>query len=130
LLVTTIEEVMASVLVLDDSAFARMQIVKMLKKSGFEAKEAGGVAEALELLETFNPDCVLSDYMMGELDGFDFLKAVKELKKTFPVIVLTADIQDNTKAKFLNAGASIVLHKPPDGEILLKSINSAIAGDK
>jgi CheY-like chemotaxis protein len=111
------------ILVVDDSIFARLNICNMLKAAGYETAEATNGREALELAEAFQPDCVLSDLLMPELDGIGFLNALRERRIRLPVIVLTADIQETKKQQCFELGAIAFVSKPPQKRDLLELLD-------
>lgn len=70
--------------------------------------------KALDWCKRNDPDLVLLDYMMPEMDGLQFLQAFRELpgKREIPVIMLTADIQTAVRNKALQMGVNDFLTKP------------------
>ena len=78
---------------------------------------------ASETYKSFQPDLIMLDLMMPHIDGFAILEALRfETSETFlPVIVLTADANEETKLRALRAGATDFLLKPFDQiEVLLR----------
>ena len=70
---------MATILIVDDAAFMRMMIKDILSKNGYEVVgEAENGAKAIEKYKELNPDLVIMDITMPEVDG---IQAVKEIKK-------------------------------------------------
>ncbi len=84
-------------------------------------------AEALQLLKTVTPDLILLDLHMPKPDGYEILNQVRAARMplcSVPVLVFTADVTRETRAKALEAGASDFLTKPGDAqEILLRVHN-------
>lgn len=117
---------MAIILHVDDSSFSRTQIRKILLKAGHTVLEADSGISALNLLQTQAPDLIISDILMPEMDGMEFLAVLKEQSCSIPVIMVTADIQEGTKTACLNLGAHNLLNKPPKEEELLSAIENAI----
>lgn len=102
------------VLVVDDSAYVRKVIKRILSRSPFI--EVVGVAhdgeEALELLETLNPDVVTLDLIMPRKDGLTFLKEQME-RRPLPVVVVSIASESNEQVlEALNLGAVDFIHKP------------------
>jgi twitching motility two-component system response regulator PilH len=104
---------MRKILVVDDSLFARMNICDMLKEAGYETLQARDGREGLEKVLSEKPDCVLSDLLMPEMDGIDFLMTLRSMGNVTPVIVLTADIQDTKRKRCLELGTAGFISKPP-----------------
>lgn len=95
---------MASVLTVEDSSFQRNRIKKILAEGGYEILEAENGLAGLEVAESEKPDCILSDLLMPELDGFGLLESLRDKGIEIPVIILTADIQDSVKKKMFGPG--------------------------
>src|SRR5207244_6965314 len=70
--------------------------------------------QAAETCAAFEPDLVLLDLIMPEVDGFAVLEALREdgSERFLPIVVLTADITEEAKARALEAGATDFLVKP------------------
>jgi two-component system, chemotaxis family, protein-glutamate methylesterase/glutaminase len=101
-------------LIVDDSAFVRKVIREIL--SGSPYIEIVGAAkngeEALQMVETLNPDVVTCDLNMPELDGVGFVKQ-QFSRRPLPIIILAASPQDTEHAiKALEAGAIDFIQKP------------------
>lgn len=118
---------MALILVTDDSFFQRKIITSVLAEEGYDFMEANNGREALLIAEKKNPDLILLDLLMPDMDGFHFLKAAREKKISAPVIVLTSDIQDTTKSMCLKLGAEGFVNKPVEKEKLLPVISQALS---
>src|ERR1035437_4314112 len=90
---------MATVLLVDDSAVIRQGLGKSLDKSGFEVLFAVDGEQALEIARRASPDLILLDLFLPKLNGWDVLKALKNLPLTAqtPVLVLTSLAQSEAK---------------------------------
>ena len=121
---------MATILVVDDSQLIRKGVVEFVRKEGHEPLEAVNGAEALEKIDEYVPDCILLDLIMPDLRGFEVLKTLRERKSGIPVIVLTADIQEDTRKECLELGAVNFLNKPPNEEDVRHAIRSALRSGK
>jgi response regulator RpfG family c-di-GMP phosphodiesterase len=103
-----------TVLVVDDSASIRNMIESALRKAGFNVICAPNGEKALELLNKYMPDMILSDLHMPELDGLGLCKKVhsdKNLSK-IPFIIMSSDGDRATMRRLLQYGASAYLVKP------------------
>lgn len=118
---------MPTILVVDDSMFARLNICNMLQSAGYETVEAADGREGLEKASAVKPDCIISDLLMPELDGIQFLAALKEENLRLPVIVLTADIQETKRQQCLDLGAAGFAYKPPQKQQILSLIDGILA---
>jgi signal transduction histidine kinase/DNA-binding NarL/FixJ family response regulator/ligand-binding sensor domain-containing protein len=92
--------------------------------SEFEVKVAKNGVEGLTLLEDFNPDIIVSDIMMPEMDGLEMMQHIREDEnmKTVPFIFLSAKDSAADIQKGLHAGADIYLSKPIENQLLLTQI--------
>lgn len=118
---------MASILIVEDAWLSRRVICKILQAAGYETLEAPNGLEALNILQTHNPDCILLDLLMPGMEGREVLKALRLQGCTIPVIVITADIQASTREECLELGALTVLNKMPNAEELTQWVRKALA---
>jgi DNA-binding NtrC family response regulator len=120
---------MPKILVVDDSRLIRQRLVKFLADE-YEVVEAENGKEAILKIASpdWKPDCVVSDLLMPLMDGFALLDWVQKHKIGIPVIILTADIQTETKGRCMELGAYTVLNKPPQVDQLKQTVVNAITG--
>ena len=116
-----------SLIVIDDDHDTVDVFCEYLTLKGFEVKGRGyNGRDAVELYSKFSPDIVLMDVMMPEYNGFYGLYNIKEKFPESKVIMVTADLSDETQRKLMERGASDILYKPYDIEDVLKSIKRVI----
>jgi PleD family two-component response regulator len=115
------------ILIIDDEPSNVALLEGILAVSGFaNVKALTDSRLAIETCKTFQPDLVLLDLMMPHVDGLTILTTLRsELGEVFlPVIVLTADVNEDTKFRALRASANDFLLKPFDQtEVLLRISN-------
>jgi DNA-binding response OmpR family regulator len=115
------------ILVIDDEPANVALLEAILSEHGFErVRSLTDSRAALEVYVDFEPDLVLLDLMMPQVDGFTILESIRAERGDFllPIIVLTADANEKTKLRALAAGASDFLLKPFDQlEALLRIHN-------
>src|SRR5262245_46016417 len=96
-------------LVIDDSRTVRIIIGKILREIGMEVFEASNGLEALEQMDR-HPDVelLLVDWNMPEMNGFDFLRAVRTQRAYdgVRILMVTSESQSEQVVKALNAGAN------------------------
>lgn len=95
---------------------------------GFDVLVCSLGKEALEKAPNFNPDLILLDVMMPEMDGpktFEELKKIDSLKDT-PVIFMTAKVQPQEIKEYKNLGAIDVISKPFDPITLAETIKEIV----
>ncbi|MDG3004777.1 hybrid sensor histidine kinase/response regulator [Paludisphaera mucosa] len=117
------------VLVLDDEPDARHLIHRVLSACRAEVAQAASVREALELVESFRPDVVVSDVGMPDEDGYDFIRQVRSRRspKELPAAALTAFARPEDRRRALFAGFQTHVAKPVDPEELL-AVVASLAG--
>lgn len=120
---------MAKVLIVDDSLFARIRVRDMLHEGGHETIEAENGRQGLEQVVAGRPELVLTDLLMPELDGVEFLSALRDSGNTVPVVVLSADIQESKRQQCLSYGAAGFLSKPPQKASLLKMVAEVVGAE-
>jgi len=116
------------VLVVDDIPTNVKLLEAKLVAEYFDVIPAYNGAEALEAVETQNPDIVLLDVMMPGMNGYDVCKTLKSNKKTrhLPVVMVTALDQQSEKVRGLAAGADDFLTKPVDDLALIARVKSLV----
>nr|QCI04033.1 hypothetical protein [Antithamnionella ternifolia] len=119
---------MNTILLVDDDKFLRTSIAAFLKLEHFSIISVNSVYEALVFLKLNKPDLVITDIMMMELDGYDFLKILKTSQSLchIPTILLTAKGLTDDRIKGYNIGCNAYLTKPFDAHELLSIINNML----
>ncbi len=120
------------VLVVDDTAFNRRLLVRLLASIGHDATEAVDGRQALELLrdpETDPVDVILLDIVMPEMDGYQTLEALKAdvALRDLPVIVISGVDESESVVRCIRMGAADYLPKTVDPEILRARIDASLA---
>lgn len=112
------------ILVIDDEPANVALLEDILAEAGYRRVECVTDSRtALEACSSFDPDLVLLDLMMPHVDGFTILERLRSIPSALflPVVVLTADVNGETKRRALRAGATDFLLKPFDHlEVLLR----------
>ena len=101
------------ILIVDDQVVNRMLLVRLLKPIGFELDEAGNGLEALEKWAEFDPEIILMDQDMPEMNGMEATREILDRADFPPVIVaLTAHAIEETRREIISAGCKDFLSKP------------------
>ncbi len=116
---------MMKVLIVDDDTNISELIALYLRKEGYETKEVYNGKEALEAFEAYNPDIVLLDIMLPEIDGYDVCKEIRRINKT-PIIMLTAKGEVFDKVLGLELGADDYIVKPFDPKELIARVKAVL----
>lgn len=117
------------VLAVDDSRTMRDMITVALSDNGFSVTTAEDGVHGLEVLETTDPDVIITDINMPRMDGFGFIDAVRSRDDTrlTPILVLTTESSDDLKMRARNAGATGWIVKPFAQDKLIRALKS-VAG--
>jgi DNA-binding response OmpR family regulator len=115
----------ARILVVDDEPAVTDLLAYNLRKAGYEILLAADGREALRQARTFNPDLILLDLMIPEVDGLD---VCRELRKTsaVPIIMLTARGEEIDRVVGLELGADDYVSKPFSVRELLARIKAVL----
>ena len=120
------ESVPRRVLVAEDEALIRMDIVESLTEFGYEVvAQAGDGEEAVALATQHKPDICIMDVKMPKLDGISAAEKISELK--IPVVLLTAFSQKELVTRASEAGAMAYIVKPFTPSDLLPAIEIALS---
>jgi len=105
---------MEKILIVDDEPFIRNALMSILNSLGYNPTLAENGIKAIEIIKKENPDIVLLDVKMPEMDGITTLKKIREISKDILVIMLTAYGDEETMKQCAEAGADDFLVKPID----------------
>lgn len=120
---------MKKILVIEDEMFIRDNLIELLEIEGFEAKGAENGFVGLQLAKDYQPDLILCDVMMPELDGYGVLTALREEATTakIPFMFLTASADRNNLQKIREMGMIEYIIKPFNIDKFLATINHRLA---
>ena len=117
------EEAPARVLVVDDSASARVLVEGLLRDAGFETFTVAEGSRAQAAFEGFRPDLVILDVLMPDLDGLEVCRRLRatEQGQNLPILFLTADERPQTQAEAIEAGGDDLVYKPSlQGQLVIR----------
>ncbi|MBI3480753.1 MAG: response regulator [Nitrosomonadales bacterium] len=109
------------VLVVDDSLSARRSLVQVMKDAGYEVRTANDGLDAVNILEKFVPDIILSDMEMPRMNGLELTANVRHAEHTkhVPVIMITSRSTEKHRQMSASAGVNAHIVKPfSDAELL------------
>jgi CheY-like chemotaxis protein len=118
----------SKILVIEDDQKIRELLVEGLAGQGYSISAADNGLEALQIIETFQPNLCIVDLNMPKLDGMAFLQALRNRPetKTVPSIVLTAQSDDTNINKAMDLGARHFLVKPIRFKLFLNYVRSCL----
>jgi CheY-like chemotaxis protein len=104
------------ILVVDDNADSAHSLSLLLSFEGHETQTAYTAADALQLIESFQPDVVLLDIGLPKMDGYEVARCVRKLTRgnSIRLIAVTGYGQPNDRARTRDAGFDAHLVKPID----------------
>ncbi len=115
-----------TVLVVEDDAPIRRGLVDALRFAGYALLEAENGAQGLEMALRTQPDLILLDVAMPEMDGFEVLQRVRETHPGLPVIMLTARGSEEDRVRGLRKGADDYVVKPFSTSELLARVEAVL----
>jgi CheY-like chemotaxis protein len=118
-----------SVMVVEDNPENREMICRQLTKAGWRVLAAQHGIEALALMQTEEPGVILLDLMMPEMDGFEFLRQLRQHPqwRSLPVIVLTAKDLTTEERQWLDSQTQRIYQKGAGNKQILEEIRTLIA---
>lgn len=117
---------MARILVVDDERYIRSTIKDIFENEKYIVDTAPDPVEALEMIKINTYDLVLSDIVMPQMTGVDFIKRLKEIEFEAPVVIMSAHGDIQTAVECIKLGAFDFLEKPIDLNRLLLSTRNAL----
>ncbi|OLP17875.1 hypothetical protein BST81_12510 [Leptolyngbya sp. 'hensonii'] len=119
---------MCKILVIEDDANIRSNIVEMLEDEGYKVLEAQNGAVGVQLAQVHLPDLILCDVMMPEIDGYGVLKILRQTPSTalIPFVYVTAKTDKSDLRQGMNLGADDYLTKPFTRLELLDAITARL----
>ena len=116
-----------NILICDDAAFMRMMIKDILTKNGYNvAGEAENGLKAVEKFKEVNPDLVLMDITMPEMDGIQALKEIKKIDGGAKVIMCSAMGQQAMVIDSIQSGAKDFIVKPFQQDRVLEAVRKVV----
>ena len=103
---------MFSILVCEDDFAIKTMISTKLKQENYSVYTVQNGQEALNLMEKQQIDLVISDIMMPEMDGYEFVQTLRETKHTLPILMITAKSQLESLEEAFKLGVDDYMVKP------------------
>jgi CheY-like chemotaxis protein len=127
---------LGKVLVVDDHPINRLLMDAMLTKAGWACVCAESAAQAMQVLSSgMTFDAIFMDIRMPDVDGYAATKMIRQWQLSgqrlrIPILALTADALDESRARALEEGMDGYLTKPVSMERLSEALNMVIAAPK
>jgi len=113
------------ILIVDDSKTVRNLVAFIMKKEGFKFTTAEDGLDGLEnLYSSEHIDLIISDVNMPRMDGFTFIKTVREQDayRDLPIVMLSTEGQDKDIQMGMSLGANLYMVKPAQPEKMVKNV--------
>lgn len=120
---------MPKILLVDDNEVFRKMAVRILRHAGHQVQEAGDGREALQLFAETPADLVITDVLMPEKDGVEFIQELRRLTADARIIAISGGGLVDASAYLSVAsclGVAKILTKPFDAATLLESVNAVL----
>jgi DNA-binding NtrC family response regulator len=117
----------AKILIVDDNENILDALKEILEQKGFEIAVAKNGNEGLMRIEQLKPDLVITDIIMPDMEGIEFISTINKKKCNIPIIVMSGDV---VGMKFLKSarilGAIDILMKPFTAGEIIERVNRAL----
>lgn len=119
---------MIKVLIIDDEDFLRREMVEILRREGYDTRQAGDGRTGIELALRDPPDVVVCDIMLPGMDGFQILQTLRDNADTasIPFVFITGMVDTTDIRQGMDLGADDYLTKPFTGQELLNSLRQRL----
>lgn len=124
-------EIMARILIVDDSPTETFRFKEILSHHGFDVIEASNGADGVTMAQAELPDLVLMDVVMPGVNGFQATRQISRgaTTKHIPIVIVSTKDQETDRAWGKQQGASDYLTKPIDEELLISTVQHYLNTD-
>jgi two-component system, cell cycle response regulator DivK len=118
-----------TILYVEDNPDNRLLVRRILLSEDYSLLEATDALDALNVLKTAQPDLILMDINMPDMDGYTLTAKIKSMPgfERVPILAVTANVMRGDKEKTLEAGCDGYIQKPLDIEQLTREIERFIS---
>lgn len=117
---------MFKILVVEDDNSLKRLFCKTLEKNNFHTFPAGNASEALNILDNETIDLIITDIMMPGMDGFSFIRQLRDANIDLPVLIITAKSDILDKQVGFQSGADDYMVKPIDIHEMVLRVNALL----
>jgi two-component system cell cycle response regulator DivK len=116
----------ATILYIEDNPDNRLLVRRVLLAENYNVLDADNAYQALEILQSCQPDLILMDINLPEIDGYTLTARLKELPDTqnIPIVALTANVMKGDRERTFEAGCDGYIQKPVNVDTLPNQIAS------
>lgn len=120
----------ATILIVEDNDFVRMQLVRYLEEGGYKVREASDGTGALAILKLEPIGAMVLDVRMEPMDGFELLKIMQGQNIKCPIILVTGDNNPDLLSDASRGQVSAILLKPIQKDRILNMVSRALLQTK
>ena len=113
--------------VVDDEPAIRKSLIRLLGAAGMQVHAYASGREMVDACKAIQFDCGLIDLQMPGLNGFQVFEELRRTDCRMPVIIMTASGDPVVRKRASELGIDLLLLKPLDGEVLLRSIKNLVS---
>ena len=117
---------MTKILVVDDAAFMRNMLKRILEDEGYEVQEAPDGDVAIKKYKDSKYDLVTMDIVMPKMDGVTAVKEIMKIDPEAKIIMITALAHKTLVLRALRAGARDFIVKPFDSAAVIEAVNNTL----
>ncbi len=119
----------AKILYIEDDFRNRLLVQRILVAYGYTVVEAETGTDGIRLAQEVDPDLILMDINLPEMDGYEATARLKKIDKLagVPIIAMTANVMKGDREKTLEAGCDGYIQKPIDVDLLPEQIEKFLA---
>lgn len=117
---------MIHILVVEDDLTLNKIVCSYLNNNGFTAKGCFGAEEAYDEMYNKRFELIISDIMMKGIDGFEFVKSIREINKTIPILFMSAKDDITSKKIGFQLGIDDYMVKPIELDELLMRVKALL----
>ncbi len=114
------------ILIVEDNDFVRMQLCNFIESVGFEGIESTDGAQALDVIAQEDIALALVDVRMEPMDGFEFIRTIRNRNIETPVFLVTGDDNLDLLSEASRLGVTTVLKKPVQKDRLIKMMERTL----
>ena len=116
----------STILYIEDTFENRILIRRVLQAEGFTVVEAENATHALEVINDVDPDLILIDVNMPDMDGYTLTSHLRTIPKlaSIPIVALTANVMRGDRERSLAVGCDDYIQKPINVDTLPQQISS------
>lgn len=117
---------MVNILVVEDDKNLQKLMIAVLKQQGYHVLSARDGTEALNILDSFHIDLIISDIMMPNMDGYTLTEALRKANYTLPILMVTAKETFEDKKKGFLVGTDDYMVKPIDMDEMVLRVSALL----